>query len=114
MVKLTLIEGFEVCALIDFFSNSSKIVFAKVFIWLAEVEEYCRQKQGPYMEDKVSSTCKVELTDTRESTVSGNSKSKIMLNKTKMINLFWRMFGWLFSLWDGLYLLSIHHLIIFS
>ena len=66
------------------------------------------------MEDKVSSTCKVELTDTRESTVSGNSKSKIMLNKTKMINLFWRMFGWLFSLWDGLYLLSIHHLIIFS
>ena len=66
------------------------------------------------MEDKVSSTCKVELTDTRESTVSGNSKSKIMLNNTKMINLFWRMFGWLFSLWDGLYLLSIHHLIIFS
>ena len=77
------------------------------------MEEYCRQKQGPYMEDKVSSTCKVELTDTRESTVSGNSKSKIMLNKTEMINLFWRMFGWFFSLWDGLYLLSIHQLIIF-
>ena len=37
---------------------------------VAEVEEYCRQKQGPYMEDKVSSTCKVELTDTRENTVS--------------------------------------------
>lgn len=37
---------------------------------VAEVEEYCRQKQGPYMEDKVSSTCKVELADTRESTVS--------------------------------------------
>jgi hypothetical protein len=25
-----------------------------------EVEEYCRQKTSPYMEDKVSSTCKAE------------------------------------------------------
>ena len=34
------------------------------------MEEYCRQKAGPYMEDKVSSTCKVEVADTRESSVS--------------------------------------------
>ena len=39
----------------------------------SEVEEYCRQKQSPYMEDKspymedkVSSTCKVEVGDSRE------------------------------------------------
>ena len=58
-----------------------------VMLWFAEVEEYCRQKQGPYMEDKVSSTCKVELADTRESTVSGNS----MKNRVKMWMKFWEI-----------------------
>ena len=58
-----------------------------VMLWFAEVEEYCRQKQGPYMEDKVSSTCKVELADTRESTVSGNS----MKDRVKMWMKFWEI-----------------------
>ena len=97
-MKLTLIEGFEVCAVLRnvdqilqccsqifsfrihclFLTNLSPLNCALI----AEVEEYCRQKQGPYMEDKVSSTCKVELADTRESTVSEHSmKDKVITTK---------------------------------
>ena len=71
---------------IVYFNKFSPLICALI----AEVEEYCRQKQGPYMEDKVSSTCKVELADTRESTVSGHSmKDKVIT--TKMCVKFWKI-----------------------
>ena len=59
---------------------------------IAEVEEYCRQKQGPYMEDKVSSTCKVELTDTpRESNTVSHSQKILKIND-------WREFCWFLAI----------------